>query len=138
MQREDLLHPSQFSLFKRSTELLIKIVLREREIWCNLSKISYLRHCIVDNRFPRFLLSYGNWGIFHSDIKDTKYLTIYQSICYKVFNNSRLSLDTLHALLSYTDRQLETLPKFTVERADTIRRYIESLGLRLGMTAESS
>ena len=59
-QREDLLHPSQFSLFKRSTELFVKIVLREREIWCNLSKNSYLSLCIFDNRFPRFLLSYGN------------------------------------------------------------------------------
>lgn len=31
-------------------------------------------------------------GIFIPHIKDTKFLTIYQSICYKVFNNLRLSL----------------------------------------------
>ena len=91
-QREDLLHPSQFILFKRSTELFVKIVLREREIWCNLSKISYLHHCIFDNRFPDFCFPTAIGGIFHSDIKDTKYLTTYQSICYKVFNNSRLPL----------------------------------------------
>ncbi len=39
VQREDSLHPSQISLFKCATVLLIKIVLRERQIRCNLSKI---------------------------------------------------------------------------------------------------
>lgn len=91
-QREDLLHPSQFSLFKRSTELFVKIVLREREIWCNLSKISIfvIVFLIIDS--PDFCFPTAIGGIFHSDIKDTKNLTIYQSICYKVFNNSRLPL----------------------------------------------
>ena len=42
MQREDLLHPSQFALLKRLPVRIIKIELREREIWSNLSKILYL------------------------------------------------------------------------------------------------
>lgn len=39
-QRENLLHPAQFTVFKRRPVKFIKIELREREIWCNLSKIS--------------------------------------------------------------------------------------------------
>ena len=41
MQREDLLHPAQFTVFKRFPVKFIKIELREREIWCNLSNFSY-------------------------------------------------------------------------------------------------
>ena len=37
--------------------------------------------------FPRAM-----GGIFFPHIKDTKFLTTYQSICYKVFNILRLSL----------------------------------------------
>lgn len=43
-QREELLHPAQFSLFKSLSVKFIKIELRERKIWCNLSKVSYPRH----------------------------------------------------------------------------------------------
>ena len=42
MQRKELLHPAQFTLFQSLSVKLIKIELREREIWCNLSKLSYL------------------------------------------------------------------------------------------------
>ena len=41
-QMEELLHPAQFTLFKSLSVKFIKIELREREIWCNLSKFSYL------------------------------------------------------------------------------------------------
>ena len=44
MQREELLHPAQFTVLKRFPVQFIKIELREWEIWCNLNKISYLRH----------------------------------------------------------------------------------------------
>ena len=41
VKREDLLHPTQFTVLKRFPVQFIKIELREWEIWCNLSKFSY-------------------------------------------------------------------------------------------------
>ena len=88
VQREDLLHPAQFSLLKCTTVLFIKIVLREWEIRCNLSKISYLRHTnfLFDSSEIHFPTVFG--GIFLPHIKDTKIITHYQSNRYKVFKIS--------------------------------------------------
>ena len=75
MQREELLHPAQFTLLKRLPVKIIKIELREREIWFNLSKIPYLRHrnYMFDSSNFCFLRAIG--GILFPHIKDTKLLT---------------------------------------------------------------
>ena len=49
---------------------------------------------IIDSSEFHFPTVFG--GIFIPHIKDTKFPTIYQSICYKVFNNLRLSLRIRH------------------------------------------
>ena len=82
-------------------------------------------------------------GIFIPHIKDTKFLTIYQSICYKVFNNLRLPLTYLTCRGGWPQASLlegtvaldqafdyyDAVVHYDIQRADGVERDPERVKL---------